>query len=36
MFVQNTRRNQWIDLGESNLGENESKLVGDLTDLVFG
>jgi len=36
MFVQNTRRNQWIDLGESNLGEDESKLVGDLTDLVFG
>ena len=36
LFVQNTRRNQWIDLGESKLGEDESKLVGELTDLVFG
>jgi len=34
LFVQNTRWNQWIDLGESNLGEDESKLVGELTDLV--
>ena len=36
LFVQNTRRNQWIDLGESALGHDESKLVGELTDLVAG
>ena len=36
LFVQNTRRNQWIDLGESALGRDESTLVGELTDLVFG
>jgi 2'-5' RNA ligase len=36
LFVQNTRRNQWIDLGESRLGYDESKLVGELMDLVAG
>lgn len=34
LFVQNTSRNQWVDLGESALGHNESKLVGELVDLV--
>ena len=36
LFVQNTRRNQWIDLGESALGHDDSRLVGELTDLVYG
>ena len=36
VFVQNTRRNEWIDLGECRLGFNESKLVGELTDLLVG
>jgi 2'-5' RNA ligase len=36
LFVQNTRRNQWIDLGESRLGYDDSKLVGELIDLVAG
>jgi 2'-5' RNA ligase len=35
-FVQNTRRNQWIDLGESALGHRESRLVGELMDLSVG
>ncbi len=34
LFVQNTRRNQWIDLGQSKLGQDDSKLVRELTDLV--
>ena len=34
IFVQNTRGNQWIDLGECRLGHDESKLVGELTDLM--
>jgi 2'-5' RNA ligase len=34
VFVQNTRRNQWVDLGECELGRRESKLVGELTDLL--
>lgn len=34
VFVQNTRRNEWIDLGESTLGLDESRLVGELVDLV--
>jgi 2'-5' RNA ligase len=36
VFVQNTRCNEWIDLGECNLGHGESKLVGELTDLLVG
>src|ERR1051326_5543798 len=36
VFVQNTRRNEWVDLGECNLGRSESKLVGELTDLLIG
>lgn len=36
VFVQNTRRNEWVDLGECNLGRSESKLVGELTDLLVG
>ncbi len=35
-FVQNTRRNHWLDLGECALGHSESKLVGELTDLLAG
>src|SRR5690349_8036948 len=30
VFVQNTRCNEWIDLGECRLGQGESKLVGEL------
>jgi len=33
-FVQNTRRKQWLDLGESALGHSESRLVGELVDLL--
>jgi len=33
-FVQNTRWDQWVDLGECKLGDGESKLVGELTDLT--
>jgi 2'-5' RNA ligase len=36
VFVQNTHRNEWIDLGECTLGHSDSKLVGDLTDLLAG
>jgi hypothetical protein len=36
VFVQNTRRNDWIDLGESMLGHSDSKLVGELTDVLAG
>ena len=36
VFVQNTRCNEWIDLGECKLGHGESKLVGELTDLLVG
>lgn len=32
-FVQNTRRKEWVDLGECTLGDGESRLVGELTDL---
>ena len=35
-FVQNTRRKEWIDLGESALGHPESRLVGELVDLLAG
>ena len=35
-FVQNTRRKQWLDLGESALGHPESRLVGELVDLLAG
>jgi len=34
VFVQNTRWNEWVDLGECQLGDGESKLVGELTDPV--
>ena len=33
-FVQNTRRNEWIDLGESALGHPDSRLVTELVDLA--
>ena len=36
VFVQNTRRNQWLDLGESALGHQDSRLVGELVDLLAG
>ena len=35
-FVQNTRRKEWLDLGESALGHVESRLVGELVDLLAG
>jgi 2'-5' RNA ligase len=35
-FVQNTRRKQWLDLGESALGHPESRLVGEIVDLLTG
>lgn len=35
-FVQNTRRNEWVDLGECSLGHLESKLMGELSDLLVG
>ena len=34
VFVQNTRRNQWIDLGECRLGHDDAKLMRELTDLL--
>jgi 2'-5' RNA ligase len=34
VFVQNTRRNCWLDLGESALGHSDSRLVGELVDLL--
>jgi len=34
VFVQNTRWKEWVDLGECDLGDGESKLVGELTDLT--
>jgi 2'-5' RNA ligase len=36
VFVQNTHRNQWIDLGECSLGQDESRLVGELSNSVVG
>jgi 2'-5' RNA ligase len=33
-FVQNTRRKEWLDLGECALGHVESRLVGELVDLL--
>jgi 2'-5' RNA ligase len=36
VFVQNTRRNCWLDLGESALGHRDSRLVGELVDLMAG
>lgn len=36
VFVQNTRRNEWIDLGECRLGTDEAKLVAELTDVLSG
>ena len=36
VFVQNTRRNSWLDLGESTLGHPDSRLVGELVDLLAG
>ena len=36
VFVQNTRRNAWLDLGECTLGQPGSNLVGELTDLLAG
>jgi len=36
VFVQNTRRNCWLDIGESALGHPDSRLVGELVDLLAG
>ena len=36
VFVQRTRQNQWVDLGECELGPGESNRVGELTDLLVG
>ena len=36
IFVQNTRWNEWIDLGECVLGTDQSRRVGEFTDLVTG
>ncbi|MBZ5608839.1 MAG: 2'-5' RNA ligase family protein [Acidobacteriia bacterium] len=36
VFVQNTRCNEWVDLGECTLGQWDSKLVGELTDILAG
>jgi 2'-5' RNA ligase len=36
VFVQNTRRNQWIDLWECLLGQDESHLVGEFSDTLAG
>ena len=36
VFVQNTRRNEWLDLGECRLGLDESRLVGELSDTLAG
>ena len=35
VFVQSTGGNEWVDLAECELGR-ESKLVGELTDLLVG
>lgn len=36
VFVQNTRRNEWLDIGECTLGLEDAKLVRELTDLLAG
>jgi 2'-5' RNA ligase len=33
-FVQNTRRNEWIDLAECALGKSDSEVSGELTGLL--
>jgi len=34
VFVQNTRKNGWIDLGECRLGHDDAKQVSELTNLL--
>jgi 2'-5' RNA ligase len=34
VFVQNTRRDQWLDVGECTLGQPDSRLFSELTDLL--
>jgi 2'-5' RNA ligase len=36
VFVQNSRRNEWADLGECELGQGESKGAGKFSDLLVG
>jgi len=36
VFVQNNRRKDWLDLGECHLGHDESRLMGELSDLMVG
>ena len=35
-FVQSTRQNQWVELGECELGRPDSTRVSELTDLLVG
>jgi 2'-5' RNA ligase len=34
VFVQNTRRDEWLDVGECTLGQPDSRLFSELTDLL--
>ena len=36
VFVQNTRRKDWLDLGECHLGHEEWRLMGEFSDLMVG
>ncbi len=36
VFVQNDRRKDWHDLGECHLGHDESRVMGELSDLMVG
>jgi 2'-5' RNA ligase len=36
VFVQNTHRDEWVHLGECELGRGEAKRVEKLTDLLVG
>ena len=36
VFVQNTRRNAWVDLGECLLGNGDSRPVSELSDTLAG
>ena len=36
VFVQNTRRNEWIDIAECSLGHSDAHLLGEMTDILAG
>jgi 2'-5' RNA ligase len=36
VFVQNTRRDEWVDLGELDLGQGDPNPAGELKDLLVG